>query len=793
MSLLAQELASRGYDIEFLTRPPFNPGHRYAGWLARLGIPIHVLPRFEDFLIVKIGCTATAILLTLPYMILRRRSLKDSWQAASSIFMTRVARLERNYIHRRLARCARKNRRVALQIWGPAALAPMLLEWAEANGAAAIYHEMGEADEQYVETWHLEPTVESVNRARRLICCSRSVEESVRRVYGYEGKIVTIPFMIRDPGDKWAAALRNGRRVHFGAIGRLVPHKRHSDILQALKRLSDEGYDAGLVIAGDGPLRDQLKAMARDLGLGDRVTFTGEFDRLEDVMAQLDVFVLTSASESQCMPITESMSYGKPVVASDFGGIPDFVEDGVTGFLVPVGDVEELAAKLKRLLDDPALREEMGRRGRARYVERYKPERITDAFEETYGALWEERPATGLKLGYFVEDFSTFIVREIMELRKLGARITVFNAFRPQPETDPMKESLRRESLYFPPSYRGVAAANLLCLFRRPLTYIRQIFFLLGEGESLRMMVLAAYYARIIRREGIDHLHATFGTRTATLAYVTARLAGIDYSFTTHAYDIFNPNPSLVWKTDRALFMRTISQFNKQFIEENYAGIDGSKIQVGYLGVDTSEFAPAPKGEDRQSRISIMSVGDLFPKKGHAYLIRACDILSKRGIDFECKIAGRGFLHEDLQKEIESFGLTDRVDLLGAVKNEEVRRMVAMSHIFALACTDMRGQGEHIDGIPVVLMEAMAMGMAVVSTRISGIPELIEDGVSGLLVPEKDETALADAIQRLIEDAELRESLGRNARKQVEEHFDLKTNAKELVRLFEQAIGCDGK
>ncbi len=397
MSLLTQELVARGYDLAFLTRPPLRSGHRYVQLLKRHRVPILVLPRFSDFWIVSAGRALSCLLLTLPYAALRRRTLGFSWKAAASIFLTRVAQLERRYIRSKLAGCARKNRNVILHVWGPAALTPLLLEWAEESDVPAIYHEMGEADEQYVETWQLEPTVEAINRAREVICCSHSVSEMVRRVYGYGGRIATIPFMIQDPGDGWRRARKQGGRITLGAIGRLVPHKRHSDLLHALKRLSGEGYDAGLVIAGNGRLRGSLEELSIELGIRDRVTFTGEFDRLEDVMAQFDIFVLTSASESQCMPITESMAYGKPVVASNFGGIPDFVEDGVTGFLVPLEDEAKLVEALKTLLDNPSLREDMGRRGRERYVERYTPERVADAVEEVYERLLTPARATGLK------------------------------------------------------------------------------------------------------------------------------------------------------------------------------------------------------------------------------------------------------------------------------------------------------------------------------------------------------------------------------------------------------------
>jgi glycosyltransferase involved in cell wall biosynthesis len=397
MSLLTQELVERGYDLAFLTRPPLRSRHRYVQLLKRHRVPILVLPRFSDFWIVKVGRVLSSLLLALPYAALRRRKLAFSWKAAASIFLTRVARFERRYIRNQLASCAENNRDVILHVWGPAALTPLLLEWADETGVPAIYHEMGEADEQYVETWQLEPTVEAIHRAQEVICCSQSVSEMVRRVYGYGGRIATIPFMIQDPGEGWRRARNNAGRITLGAIGRLVPHKRHGDLLHALKRLSDEGYDAGLVIAGNGPLRGSLEELSIQLGIHDRVTFTGEFDRLEDVMAQFDIFVLTSSSESQCMPITESMAYGKPVVASNFGGIPDFVEDGVTGFLVPFGDEAKLVKALKTLIDNPSLREEMGRRGRERYVEHYTPSKVADAMEEVYDSVLTAVRASELK------------------------------------------------------------------------------------------------------------------------------------------------------------------------------------------------------------------------------------------------------------------------------------------------------------------------------------------------------------------------------------------------------------
>lgn len=397
MTLLGEQLVRRGYQLAILTRPPLRRDHRYVRLLSALGVPVRSLLHYDKLWPVRAAAFLIAIPLSLVYSLLRRRPLRASWVAARSVFMTKVATFERQRIRRELdqwlGRARRQGRRFVLHVWGPATLTPLLLDWAEKNSVPAIYHEMGEADEKYVDAWELRPTVEAINKSSWLICCSRMVAESVRRTYGYEGPITTIPFMIKDPGSASMVLRSNNGRVVFGAIGRLVTHKRHADLLHAIETLADRGRDVGLVIAGSGPLRGSLEDLANRLGIRDRVEFTGEFEDLSQVMAQFDIFVLTSASESQCMPITESMAYGKPVVASNFGGIPDFVEHGATGFLVPIGNHDELVESLDRLIESPELRTRMGEMGRARYLDKYTQEKVVEAVEQVYESIFDRSPA----------------------------------------------------------------------------------------------------------------------------------------------------------------------------------------------------------------------------------------------------------------------------------------------------------------------------------------------------------------------------------------------------------------
>lgn len=391
MSLLGRELVKRGHKITFFTRPPYDSEQRYVRWLSEVGIPVQVLHRFQEMRAIESGIKMMAFLLTLPYALLNLCSLSESSTASRSILRTVVARLESRYVRSQFTEALKKargeGREVILHIWGPALLTPLLLEWAEDHGVPSIYHEMGEADTEYIKTWHLEETVQSINRARLAIAVSPSVAEKIRQVFGYRGKILAIHDLIIEPEEVCVNGKNDGGRIAFGAIGRLVPHKRHTEILHALKGLCDEGHDVALVIASDGPMRKPLEELSIQLGIRERVTFLGEFERLEEVMAQFDVFVLTSSSESQCMPVTESMAYGKPVVVSDFGGIPDFVQDGVTGFLIPVGEPSRLLEAMRKLAVDPALRKAMGTRGRERFVDLYRPQKAVDLVEQAYSSL----------------------------------------------------------------------------------------------------------------------------------------------------------------------------------------------------------------------------------------------------------------------------------------------------------------------------------------------------------------------------------------------------------------------
>jgi len=388
----------------------------------------------------------------------------------------------------------------------------------------------------------------------------------------------------------------------------------------------------------------------------------------------------------------------------------------------------------------------------------------------------------GLRVGYVVEDYPTFIVSEINQLRRNGAHVSVFSAFRPQAQTDPLKDAVRRESIYFAPTLPHVLWDNVRVAARRPIAYARTAAKLIWERETLRFLVLGACHAEVVRKQQIRHVHGTFGTRTTALAYVISRLSGINFSFTTHAYDVFRPNPSLVWKTNAASFMRTISEFNRSFIERTY-GIDRSRIRVLYLGIDP-ETLRLRQHRTGTGPIQLLTVASLIEQKGHLVLVRACARLARQGLPFQCAIVGEGPLRPRLEQEIRHHGLERHVRIVGALPHAQVLRELQHADIFTLPCIDMRGRGEHVDGIPVVLMEAMAAGLPVVSTKLSGIPEIIESDHSGVLVPPEDSESLAAAIATLARDKDLRSAMGSAARAAVSKRFNLECNTAELARLM---------
>jgi len=291
--------------------------------------------------------------------------------------------------------------------------------------------------------------------------------------------------------------------------------------------------------------------------------------------------------------------------------------------------------------------------------------------------------------------------------------------------------------------------------------------------------------AREVQKRKIKHLHAHFSINAASMALVIARLLDISFSFTAH--NIFFTDRLLIKEKIReARFIAAISEFSRRFLlslapGENWA----DKVHIVHCGISPGQFSPSSSKPENTIPL-IVFVAQLAERKGAPFLVEACKLLVERGVTFQCVIAGDGPERQLVEQLVERHNLKERITLTGAIFQEQVQAYLHRADIFVLPCITARN-GD-MDGVPVALMEAMACEITTVSTRVSGIPELIQDGESGLLVQEKDATALADALQRLIEDKALRARLSQNGRRKVLQEFDVDQNGAQLASLFERYL-----
>ena len=384
----------------------------------------------------------------------------------------------------------------------------------------------------------------------------------------------------------------------------------------------------------------------------------------------------------------------------------------------------------------------------------------------------------------------TFIYREIMALQKMGLKIDTFSIWRPDPDQVSSEAMGFIDTTFyiFPLKWLKFVRVHFYFLVTRPVRYIKTFFFVLtrpGMRISHRRrtffhFLYAIYMAAEVERRGLQHIHAHFALNAATAALVISRLLGITYSITAHANDIFDDPVLLKEKLENAKFVITISEYNHHYLQ----GIaTTSNIHIVNYGLDLSQFQPLTKRTNSELPI-ILAVGRLVEKKGYPDLIQACRILVERGYRFKCKIVGDGPQKDLLQRLIAEANLDEVVTLEGLVLQEHLVHYWKQATIFALPC--VVAQDGDRDGMPNVLIEAMALQIPVVSTSLVGIPEFVGHGHSGFLAPPGDTSALADVISELLDDETLRVRMAYNARIAVEEYFDLDRNVSKLLGIYAQ-------
>lgn len=389
----------------------------------------------------------------------------------------------------------------------------------------------------------------------------------------------------------------------------------------------------------------------------------------------------------------------------------------------------------------------------------------------------------------------TFLMRELLELESHGYCLHIYS-LEPPDETDreckpPVNASVTYLSRLDRAGWFQVIRNHAWCCLRHPVRYPRALIHTIRSQDHrhrLGFFAAASIARSLARHPTTGRVHAYFAAEDASAALIAHWLTGLPFSFVAHASDLFASPSVLCDKVKEASFVVTISEFNRTFIGQRCNAKWLHKIHVVRQGLDLEQFNSVYHARLQKSRVpnnqpfSILTVARLVTKKGHAYLAEALALLRDRGVDFRWTVVGDGPEYARLTQIVQTRELADRVHFVGQVPFTHVLNLLHDADCFVLPC--IWAHETLADGIPAVLVEAMAAGLPVISTPVSGIPELIHDGTSGLLVEQKNSEALAIAIQALMSDADLRERLAAAGRARVVEDWDIASTTRTLRALF---------
>mgnify|MGYP001199962932 CR=1 FL=1 len=379
-----------------------------------------------------------------------------------------------------------------------------------------------------------------------------------------------------------------------------------------------------------------------------------------------------------------------------------------------------------------------------------------------------------------------FVLPEVIELKKQGHDVVVF-PLRPEKELAQGQEATEvgRVTVRIPLFDLSVFFRALRLATLRPGLVARiwgGIFRDSGNFKkilkNLTVVPKGLVLGEEVKKRGVDHIHAHWASTPSTAAYIAALYSEVPWSFTAHRWDIGEGN-MLEVKVKSSKFARTINLRGANELKRQLPNELWDKVHIIHMGVNLSESI----SNANQDFFTIASVGNLLPVKGHEFLLGACFILKGRNANFRCLLFGNGPLRDKLQQMAKELNLIDVVNFCGSVAHDEILKLYSTGAVSVLVLPSIETKDGEKEGIPVSLMEAMAAGVPVISTTTGGIPELLGNG-AGILVPPEDCEALANAIERLLKDPEIRREIGIKGREKVKKEFAIDSVVQKLIELI---------
>ena len=393
------------------------------------------------------------------------------------------------------------------------------------------------------------------------------------------------------------------------------------------------------------------------------------------------------------------------------------------------------------------------------------------------------RPLIGLVLETFPKVSETFILNEILELERQGLDVHIFSLKRPSaPFSHPNVAKVNAQVTYLPsllPTFdrnqeKALVSAQVALFEQDSTAYLHTLKRYLNRDHEQRFneYLQGGYLAWKLQELGIKHLHAHFADVTTATVEIAQAFSGVSYSMTAHTKDTYLRDKAVLnRRMAKAEFIFTCSESNRRYLEQ--VSTSDTPIHVAYHGVDIASFNPAPKIQPSPVPL-ILSIGRFCESTGFTYLLKACHLIKQKGVAFNCVIIGDGHPDASIRQHINDLNLEQHITLVEECSQQQRMAYYQQADLFVLPY--LVDEASDHDGIPNVLLEAMAMELPVVTTNVVGISELMQSHYNGIIVSEKDALCLTQAMEVLLIQSKFAKTLGKTGRLTVLDKFGLVSN-----------------